>query len=136
VPESRKGEKPPQKRLSRLEQLKALRGDEAYAPEMPPVEDAAYLLDYLWQVGPTMAAGMGAGPITHEELQAWQRNAGVELQPWEVRFLRRLSIDYIGEQHRAEKADCPAPWQGEAQRPERELVAKSMRSSILALAQM
>lgn len=95
--------------LSRIAQMREERGDENYDPPMPLV-DAKYLLDYLWEVGPTMAAGMGSGPITHQELQAWQALTGIELKPWENKFLRMLSIEFLVQTSKSEKYDAPAPW--------------------------
>lgn len=77
---------------------------------MPPVEAGNYLVDYLFEVGPVMSGGMGAMVVTHEELQAWQRNTGIDLQPWEARGLRRLSAEYLGESRRGEDPHCPPPW--------------------------
>jgi hypothetical protein len=54
---------------------------------------------------------MGSGPITHEEMRAWQQNAGIDLAPWECRLLRRLSEQYLAEAHKAEKEGAPPPWQ-------------------------
>lgn len=85
------------------------RNDPQYHPDMPPV-DTEYLLGYLWEVGPTMAAGGYPGPVTHQELHKWMALTGIDLHPWQVRFLRRLSGEYIAESQRAEKFDCPAPW--------------------------
>ncbi len=47
---------------SRLEQMRAERKDDEYVPELPSVDGAAYLVAYLWDMGPTMVAGMGLGP--------------------------------------------------------------------------
>ena len=114
--------------------MRSERRDEDYWPEMPSAEGADYLLGYLWEVGPTLVAGMGAGPITHQELCAWQANSGVRLQPWEARILRRLSIDYLAEMSRAERADCPAPWQEVEVVVDRAAVANRMLQAIRALA--
>jgi len=130
-PKNDKSDKP---RISRIEQMRLDRGDDDYQPEMPPV-DAEYLLTYLWEIGPTMAAGGYPGPITHEELRSWQANTGIELEPWEVRFLRRLSGEYIAESHRAEKADCPAPWSQEG-KPQVSAVAQALQASIRAMADL
>lgn len=72
---------------------------------MPELEGADYLIGYLWEVGPTV----NSGPVTHQELRAWQAGIGIELQPWEIRFLRRLSGDYLRESFLATKPDSPAP---------------------------
>jgi hypothetical protein len=77
---------------------------------MPPIEWGSYLLDYLFEMGPTMAAGMGSGPLTFMEMEAWQRTVGIDLSPLEVRLLRRLSNEYLGESYAATKRDRPAPY--------------------------
>lgn len=104
---------------------------------MPPVEGAEYLLGYLWEIGPTMAAGGYPGPITHEEIKAWTELTGAELEAWEVRFIRRLSGEYLSESQRAEKADCPEPLRESAGfAPDLSAVAKSMQQALKELAKL
>ena len=114
--------------------MRADRKDEGYVPELPRVDGAAYLVAYLWDIGPTMVAGMGLGPLTHEEIRAWQSNTGVWLQPWEARILRQLSMDYIVQMRDAEKADCAPPWSAVARAIDRASVADRMLHSIRAMA--
>jgi len=110
--------------------LRADHKDDGYLPEMPPVDAADYLIEYLFEIGPTVAAGMGAGPITHVEMCAWVDLTGIELCPWEVRFLRRLSREYLSEFHEAEKTDRLPPWNPEeAHRIDREAVAKKIKNA-------
>ena len=97
---------------------------------MPPVEGAGHLAEYLFELGPTMAAGMGAGPVTHQEIRAWQLNAGIELTPWESRTIRRLSSDYLDELRKAEKRDRPAPWLAADSKP----VVTDTQAALRALA--
>lgn len=78
--------------------------------EMPPLEWGGYLVDYLFEFGPTVAAGMGNGPITGAELLAWQELLSIEFQPWEARLLRRLSNEYLDESHKATARDRPPPF--------------------------
>lgn len=78
--------------------------------DMPPITSGEYLIGYLYEIGPTMAAGMGNGPVAFSEIQAWQQLSGIALTPWEARTLRRLSNDYACESHAATKADCPPPY--------------------------
>lgn len=87
-------------------------------PDLPSV-DSRQLLDVLFEVGPTMAAGMGAGPITFSEMAAWQQQIGVRLSPWQVRAVRQLSLDYILQADKSQDRDCPAPWVPEAMTAER-----------------
>lgn len=76
-----------------------------------PECDARYLADYLWEIGPTMPAGMGAGPISHSDIQHWQSNTGIALSAWEARTLRRLSIDYLNASHLARSPFSDPPWE-------------------------
>lgn len=78
--------------------------------EMPPLEWGSYLVDYLFEFGPTVAVGMGNGPVTGVELLAWQELLNIDFQPWEARLLRRLSSEYLDESHKATARDCPPPF--------------------------
>jgi len=93
-------------RLSRREHLRNAYGED-YQPDMPPLKAGDYLIGYLWEIGPTMSGG---GPVTHMELRAWMDLTGTRLQPLEVRMIRRLSVEYLVESRRAEKAHCRPPW--------------------------
>lgn len=134
MPEKLRTDKSEKPEVSRLQKLRDRAKDPKLNPDMPPVECGEHLLEILWEIGPAMAAGAGSGPLTHEELRAWQGNTGVELQPWEARFLRRLSLDYLGELHRASKADCPPPWQesGDA----KVVAASGLQDAMRALAKL
>ncbi len=101
---------------------------------MPPVDAAAYLLEYFWEIGPVLAGGMGPVVLTHAEILAWCTLSGQWLQPWETRALRSLSRDYIAQLRLAEKVDCPAPWQPQDYVPDRSAVARSMRDALRAAA--
>jgi hypothetical protein len=114
--------------------MRKTRGED-YQPDMPHVR-AAYLLGYLWEVGPTMAAGGYPGPVTHEEILAWQELSGIELHPWEMRFLRNLSREYMAEAQRAEKIDCPEPARREPNQADLEAVARSMQRSLKEMANL
>jgi hypothetical protein len=133
VPERPENDKSKAPRLSRLESLRKLRKDDKYMPDMPSVE-AEHTLDYLFEIGPVMGGSMGVSPITNEEIQAWQLNTGIELQSWQARLIRRLSLDYLTESQKAEKRDCPAPWIVE--KLESKLVAANMRQQIKELAKL
>lgn len=124
-------ERPPQDKsnsplLSRLEKYRIERKDADYSPDMPDV-NAGYLVSYLWEVGPTE----GDKPLSHSEIVSWMDLTGTPLHPWEVRFLRRLSHDYLIESHKAEKPDCPSPWATEAiTQEQREAVSKQVQTAM------
>lgn len=92
------------KPVSRIERMQ----DEGVEPDIPECS-AKYLAEFLFEIGPSSPVGMGEGPIGHLEIAAWQSNTGIELTSWEARTLRRLSIAYISESHRAKNPLCPSP---------------------------
>ena len=108
MPEAADGARADAAKLSRRERIERDGGE----IEMPPFDEGEYLIAYLYELGPTVAAGMGAGPVTFAEMCAWQVARGFELEPWEARLLRRLSVDYLAESHRATQRDCRPPWGG------------------------
>jgi len=113
-----------------------LKNDGITDPEMPPCA-AGHLLDYLFEIGPTQPGGMGAAPLSHAELEAWQRNTGIVLNAWEARTLRSLSLDYIGETQRAAKPDCPTPWMDAPYaQSEASLVAQRMKASMKEISKL
>lgn len=87
-------------------------------PELPPIERGAYLVEYLFEAGPAQGGAMGAAPLSFGEIEAWCRRMDIELQPWEARYLRRLSREYLNESQQAEKRDCPPPFQPADEKPQ------------------
>lgn len=104
APQQGAGERAPRK--SRRDELK----DVDIEPDMPPLEWGRYLVDYLFELGPTVAAGMGSGPLPPSEIEAGQRLLGIQFLPWEARLLLRLSREYLQESHRATEERCTPPW--------------------------
>ncbi|MEH3087726.1 MAG: hypothetical protein PGN26_14600 [Xylophilus ampelinus] len=84
-------------------------------PQLPQIDAGQYLVDWLFELGPTMPAGMGSGALTFQEIAGWQLAMGLELQAWEVRALRQLSQAYLGESQEATKPTRPPPY-GQLQR--------------------
>lgn len=114
--------------------MRADRKDEFYVPPLPET-DAQYLIDFLFEVGPTSLNAIGEGPLSHMDLAAWQENVGFRLQVWEARFLRLLSFEYLLQAQEATEPNCAAPWTAEDMVPDRRLIAKSMQRSMRALAE-
>lgn len=81
-----------------------------------------------------MATAMGVVPLTWSELVAWQSANSIQLQPWELSFIRRLSADYAAESSRATDPDRPPPWrEGDRQSDaKRAAIAQGIRTSMKA----
>lgn len=89
----------------RLDRFKAQKIEPAL-PENP----ASYLTDWLFDIGPTVPAGMSSAAIGYQDIAAFQSITGVEMMPWEAKLLRRLSGDFLAQLDRSKKPDCPAPY--------------------------
>jgi len=87
---------------------------------MPP-NPAPHILGYLLEIGLTEAAGMGAGPISWQSINTWQVAMGKRLPRWEMRLIRKLSVEYLAEGHRAESENCPPPWRVAVSQREKDL---------------
>lgn len=138
MPDAEKQDKQTKKKpLSRREVLKKERAMLEYEELEMPECAAPHIVSYLFELGPVVSTGMGQGPISHTEIEAWQRNTGIELDSWESRTLRTLSNDYAAEASKATERDCPAPWQAApyAVAPEN-LVAERMKRETRELANL
>jgi hypothetical protein len=97
------------------------------------VTRGAYLLAHLMEAGPVMSGGMGPAPLTFAELRAWQDMVGVELQPWEAKLMRKLSVEFASESQQATAHDRPAPW-SERAAPDREAIGRQLGRELRAMA--
>ena len=122
-----KSEKVPEP-VTRLKQMEA----DGIEPTMPPLPPAPYL-DWLLELGPTEAAGMGAAAISWRTIEAWCSRTGNDPSPWEARLLRRLSSAWLAEADRARKPDCPAPWSAEPVAVNRVAVAAKISAMFRAM---
>jgi hypothetical protein len=106
-PRSRRGKAeenaPP--RLSRLDELKRKK----ITPVMPP-NPAPALIARLIEIGLTEGGGMAPVPLSWGAINEWAKAVEVDVEPWEKRLMRALSVEYIAESRRAERESCPAPW--------------------------
>lgn len=128
APDGFKGKADERTRLARLT-------EEGIEPDLPGVT-CRYLLEYLFEIGPAMPGAMGEVPLTHGEIEAWQRNTGIRLQPWEARALRRASIEYVRASIDSTDAQAPAPYRGEAGDLKVAIVATDLRDDIRRLAKL
>lgn len=86
-----------------------------------------YLLEIFLEVGPVQSTGFGVEAVTEERLRAWQDNRHIELPPWEITMVRRLSKDYIKASALAEDPHAPAPYE-----PEGEILRASTAATLKA----
>lgn len=117
-----------EKPISRLKRMEA----DGVTPDMPPVS-APFLIGWLMEIGPVEAAGMDRAPISWATMRAWEQIAGISLEPWQARLLRRLSADYLSENRAAEDPDAVAPWGGVAE-DQRAAVDAKLRAAFGGLA--
>lgn len=96
-----------------------------------PECQAAYILGYLFEIGLLF----GDQPIPHSEIDSWQRNIGINLQPFEVRFIKRLSEIYLSALHEMKAVNAPNPWEDSPYYMTNEFLnAQSSRAALRKLA--
>jgi hypothetical protein len=123
TPKDKKKSLSEEKPQTRLERMEANRIE----PRYPEVDAAHHLIDVLFSAGPVEAGGMGEIPLSSQEIQAWLDGAGIALNAWEFRSVRRLSLEYLKQSRASEEADCPAPYAGTSQEQQRDAVSKQIQ---------
>lgn len=86
-----------------------------------PFNPAPIVIERLMEVGLFEANGMGITPISWPTIDAWCRCTRLDLSPWAVRLLRRLSADYVAESRRADDETAPSPWRAPVMKSEADL---------------
>lgn len=96
-----------------------------------PPNPAPHLTDWLLEIGPTTSGSMGEAAIGWQDLTAWERITGIELEPFEAKTIRRLSQVFISARYEAKKPDCPIPYAGLREEiiSQRENVAKRIKGA-------
>ena len=92
---------------SRLKTFVDLTG---YHPDMPDVDECAYLVEYLFRVGPVMQGGFGAVNLPFQEIESWAKCNRINLTGWEFETLSAMSKAYAYQSSVSSKRDCMAPW--------------------------
>lgn len=61
-------------------------------------------------------------------MTAWQEITGIELFPWEAKTLRKLSVAWVNERHRATQLNALAPYSLEPETQVDERVATQFKA--------
>lgn len=93
---------------------------------MPP-NPAPHIIDWLTELGLVRGGDMATRPIEWLEIDAWVRRAGVPIEAWVARLLRRLSVAYVAMSRKAEDEGCPPPWRAPVTDRERDTEADRLR---------
>lgn len=65
--------------------------------EIPDLGELAYLMEALFDAGPTARTPMGETPLDWRDLRAYAVMTQTDLEPWEARTIRDLSAAYFEE---------------------------------------
>lgn len=78
--------------------------------QLPELGDAAYLIGMLHEAGLMSSHGMGALPLSWQEIEAWLRVTESEPELWERMLVRELSEAYVSELNQATEKNRVSPW--------------------------
>lgn len=118
--------------ISRFKTIEANGGK----PQMPDVYACEYILGYLWDIGAAEQGGMAPVELSAQEIVSWQHGVGIELKPWEFRFIKSLSRDYVRQMAESESPDCPAPYGNPDLDFDREIVGNKVGNAFKSFAQI
>lgn len=77
---------------------------------MPEVENSEYLIEYLLEIGTSMASGFGVTPLTWTEIYSWQQLMSIELTGWELTQIMTLSRVFSANYAKFDEKDFPTPY--------------------------
>lgn len=85
-------------------------------PPLPDIEGYEYILPLLESAGTILQTGMGAAPLTWQELESWERAYSKEIDCWELSFweltaIKDMSYAYCAELGQAAKKGRQPPYQ-------------------------
>ncbi len=78
--------------------------------KMPDPGDAAYLIEFLMEIGPVNSGQSGPIPVSWSDINAWQQATGTILTGQELVQIRELSKLYCSQYHDSMDRNCPAPY--------------------------
>lgn len=74
-------------------------------PRLPPVT-ARHVVGWWLEIGPMS----GEDAVSWQDMAAWERLTGIELEPWEALAIRAMSSAFANERFAARKRAAPAPY--------------------------
>jgi len=95
---------------SRLTAFKNSADDDSTFLQFPEIEGAGYLVALFREAGLAMSNGMGAVPLTWQELDAWLRTTELSLTVWEKLTIREMSEAYASELISSTDKHAAAPY--------------------------
>lgn len=94
---------------SRLASLKEQDENSSFL-KLPDIDGAEYLVALVHEAGLFMTNGMGAIPLTWQEIESWLRVNELPLSLEERLLIKALSDAYVTELNQASTKDRPAPF--------------------------
>lgn len=115
---------------SRMVAFKESADDDSVFLQFPDLEGAAYLVTLVHEAGTMQSNGMGAVPLSWQEIDAWLNVTELRLTIWEKLTIREMSEAYVAEFVKASDKHAVAPYQGavDASRIDRKAVADKLRN--------
>lgn len=97
-------------RLSRREKYQAYK----FPYDEPPEPDNyEYLLKWAFDAGLAMSGGMGAAPITSQELACFSQGRRLYLSGWEFERILEISRTYVNGTNKYKDKTCTPPYESE-----------------------
>ena len=97
-----------------------------YRREMPPVKGGEYLVSHWQKCGICQSGMSGAIPVTWQELDAYCRLSGSDVDGWEAEQIINMSKAYVAMSRKADDISCSSPYSPElTEEQEQEIKAQT-----------
>lgn len=94
---------------SRLTQLKESDGESVFL-QFPELDGAEYMVTLFQEAGLMSSNGMGAVPLSWQEIESWLDVTELRLTVWEKLTIREMSDAYVAALHQSTGKHDPAPY--------------------------
>ena len=74
-------------------------------PEELKLEQPSSLSIHIWswflEVSSSRSSnGFSLNPISYSEIESWSRFAGITIESWELKALKRIDLEFLNSQHK------------------------------------
>lgn len=94
---------------SRLVAFKDTDGESTFL-QFPELEGADYIVALLQEAGLMSSNGMGAVPLSWQEIDAWLRTTETRLTVWEKLMIKEMSEVYVSDLNKSTSKFAVAPY--------------------------
>lgn len=111
---------PGESKASRLK----VRKEKGLSFDLPKIDGLERIIQYLEDLGYAERGVSGLETISWQEIKSWTRMTQLDIKPWVLKMLRRLSSEYAYQASISTEMNCPAPYEMEVSSSDMDIIRK------------